>query len=135
MIRKKIVKIFWFRHSLLKYVSRYLDICLSLYSWQELLFCLPYTCSSNTVTSNFLNWPSSVSFSFFFRLFKQKLLFGHQIKCEKCPFSILYLDLSTRPSEHESPPIATGPGLPPQTILLQRLFTLVLSNLKNKRVR
>ena len=31
--------------------------------------------------------------------------------CEKCPSSIWY----PRPSGHESPPITTRPGLPPQT--------------------
>ena len=32
--------------------------------------------------------------------------------CEKCPSSIQCLDSNPQPSEHESPPITTRPGLP-----------------------
>ena len=34
-------------------------------------------------------------------------------KCEKCPSSIRCWDSNSRPLEHESPPITTTPGLPP----------------------
>ena len=34
-------------------------------------------------------------------------------KCEKCPSSIRCWDSNPRPSEYESPPITTRPGLPP----------------------
>ena len=37
--------------------------------------------------------------------------------CEKCPSCRRYQDLNPRPSEHESPPITTRPGLPPKRII------------------
>ena len=49
-----------------------------------------------------LNGPSSASFSFYFRLFKQTILATN--KCEKCPSSIWCRDLNSRPAEHKSPP-------------------------------
>ena len=33
--------------------------------------------------------------------------------CEECPASIWCCDSNPRPSEHETPPITTKPGLPP----------------------
>ena len=47
-----------------------------------------------------------------FRLFKQTLQFF--VKCQKILSSIRYRDSNPRPSEHESPPITTRPGLPPK---------------------
>ena len=56
----------------------------------------------------------SASFSFIFGLFKQtSLQFLHQIYVKKCPSSIRYRDSNLRPSERESLPITTRPGLPP----------------------
>ena len=34
-------------------------------------------------------------------------------KCEKCPSSIWRRDLKSQPSDYESPPLTTRPGLPP----------------------
>ena len=53
-----------------------------------------------------------------FRLFKQTLQFIQQISVKKCSSSIQCWDLNTRPYEHESPPITTGPGLPAILFLL-----------------
>ena len=47
------------------------------------------------------------------RLFKQTLKCFQQINVKKCPSSIRCGDANPRPSEHESPPITTSPGLPP----------------------
>ena len=35
--------------------------------------------------------------------------------CEKCPSSVLCWDLNPQPSDHESPPVTTRPGLPSTT--------------------
>ena len=54
-------------------------------------------------------------FRFIFGLFKQTLLqFLQQIKWEKCPSSIRCRDSNSQPSDYESPPLTTRPGLPPQ---------------------
>ena len=50
---------------------------------------------------------------FLFGLFKQKFQFLQQINAKKCPSSIKCWDSNPRPSEHESPPITTRPGLRP----------------------
>ena len=50
----------------------------------------------------------------YFRPFKQTLLFLQQIYVKKCPSSIWCWDSNPQPSEHESPPITTSPGLPPK---------------------
>ena len=61
----------------------------------------------------FLNVPSQASFSFF-HLFKQTLQFVQPIYVKMvCPSSIRRQDSNPRPLEHESPPITTWPGLPP----------------------
>ena len=52
----------------------------------------------------------------FFRIFKQKLCTSFTTnKCEQMlwPSSIRHQNLNPRPLEHESPPITTRPGLPP----------------------
>ena len=52
---------------------------------------------------------------FIFGLFKQTSLQSlQQLYVNKCPSSILYWDSNSWPSEHESPPITTWPGLPPE---------------------
>ena len=58
-------------------------------------------------------WANPGLFLFIFGLFKQKLQIFTSNICEKCPSSIWYRDLNPRPSEHDSPPITTRPGLPP----------------------
>ena len=39
-------------------------------------------------------------------------------KCEKCPSSIRRQDSNSQPSDYESPPLTTRPGLPPNQICL-----------------
>ena len=51
--------------------------------------------------------------SFIFRLFMQTLLHFLQLIYVKNVSSIRCRDSNPRPSEHESPPITTRPGLPP----------------------
>ena len=54
------------------------------------------------------------SFSFIFRLFQTNInTILQQINVKKCPPSIRPRDSNPRPLERESPPITTGPGLPP----------------------
>ena len=47
-----------------------------------------------------------------FRPFQHTLQFLQQINVNKCPSGIRCQDSNSRPLEHESPPITTGPGLP-----------------------
>ena len=66
------------------------------------------------------NGPIPASFSFIFGLFKQTIQFFTTNQCEKmsCPSSIRHRDSNPRPSERESPPITTRPGLPPNSTYL-----------------
>ena len=59
------------------------------------------------------NGPNPASFSLIFGLFKQTLQFLQQIYVKKCPSSIWCWDSNPWPSECESIPITTTPGLPP----------------------
>ena len=59
----------------------------------------------------FKNGPTPASFWFIFGLFKQTIQFYKNI-CEKCPSSKWCRDSNPRPSERESLPITTRPGLP-----------------------
>ena len=43
--------------------------------------------------------------------------FLQQINMKRCPSSIHWWDLNSRPSDHESPSITTRPGLPPNNFL------------------
>ena len=61
----------------------------------------------------FKKWANPGLFFVYFRLFKQTLQFFTTNKCEKCPSSIWCRDSNPQPSEYESPPITTRPGLPP----------------------
>ena len=65
----------------------------------------------------FLNGPSSASFSFCYRLFKQPLQFLQQIYVKK---SIQYTPLGFKPLEHESPPLTTRAVLPPNSIIIRQ---------------
>ena len=61
----------------------------------------------------FLNGPSPASFSFIFGIFQTNLnKILQQINVKKCPSSLRHWDSNTWPSECESPPITTRPGLP-----------------------
>ena len=56
-------------------------------------------------------WPLLL---FIFGLFKQTpLQFLQRIHVKKFPCSMRCRDSNPQPSEHESPPITTRPGLPP----------------------
>ena len=59
-------------------------------------------------------------FFVYFRLFKQTWKFLQQINEKKCPFGAGILN--PWPSEHESPPITTRPGLPPNLSITLSLF-------------
>ena len=62
----------------------------------------------------FLNGPSPASFTFIFGLFQTNInTILQQINVKKCPSSIRHWDSNPRPSDRESPPITTRPGLPP----------------------
>ena len=54
-----------------------------------------------------------------FRLFKQTLQFSLQIKVKKCPSSIWHQDSNSQPSDNESPPLTTRPGLLPTKVKLE----------------
>ena len=60
-----------------------------------------------------LKWQSLVSFSFIFAFSNKHYNFYNKYMWIKCPSSIWCWDLNPRPSEHESPPITTRPGLTP----------------------
>ena len=62
----------------------------------------------------FKKWPTLVSFSFIIVLFKQTLQFLQQINVKKCSSSIWHQDSNSQPSDCESPPLTTRPGLPPR---------------------
>ena len=58
---------------------------------------------------SFFNGPFPASSSFIF-VFSNK-----HYNVKKCPSSIRWWDSNTQPSVHESPPITTKPGLPPNS--------------------
>ena len=62
------------------------------------------------------NRPSSASFLFIFGLFKQAMQILQQINVKKCPSSIRCRDQNSQPSNYESPPLTTRPGLPPNKL-------------------
>ena len=69
------------------------------------------------------NGPTLATFSFIFGLFQQTLLqFLQQIYVTKCWSSIWCQDSNLWPSECESLPITTRPGLPPYSIFLSFTF-------------
>ena len=61
------------------------------------------------------NGPTPASFLFIFYLFKWNITVLTTNQCGKmsCPSSIRHRDSNPWPSEHESPPVTTRPGLPP----------------------
>ena len=61
--------------------------------------------------SFFLNGPTPASFCLFSIFSNKQYNFTTNI-CEKCPCSIRCRDSNPQPSEHESLPITTRPGLP-----------------------
>ena len=67
------------------------------------------------------NVPSPASFSVFLS-FQTNISIFTTNKYEKCPSSIWCQDSNPRLSEHESPPITTRPGLPPDCIYSLTIF-------------
>ena len=61
----------------------------------------------------FLKWANPGLFFVYFRSFQTNITIFTTIICEKCPSSIPCRDSNSRPSERESLPITTRPGLPP----------------------
>ena len=83
----------------------------------RLLYAIPNRAMLGRLKLDFLKkWANPRRlFRFIFGLFKQTLLqFLQQIKWEKCPSSIRCRDSNSQPSDYESPPLTTRPGLPPQ---------------------
>ena len=68
-----------------------------------------------SICISFLNLANHSLFYIYFRLFKHtSLQFLQQINVKNVmSISIRCRDSNSRPLEHESPPITTGPGLPP----------------------
>ena len=71
----------------------------------------------------FFKWAILGLFFVYFRLFKQRLQFLQQIYVKKRPSSMWCLDSNSWPSEQESPPITTKPGLPP---IINSSLTLII---------
>ena len=62
---------------------------------------------------NFLNGPSQASFWFIFVFSNKHYNFYNKYMLKNVHPVYRALDLNPRPSEHESPPTTTRPGLPP----------------------
>ena len=61
-----------------------------------------------------IKWANPGLFFVYFRSFQTNITILQQIYVKKCPFSIRCCNSNPRPSEHESLPITTRPGLPPR---------------------
>ena len=64
-------------------------------------------------TKIFKNVPTPPLFRLFYVFLNNIITIFTANKCEECPCSIQCPDSNPWPLEHESPPIATWPGLPP----------------------
>ena len=64
----------------------------------------------------FKNEPKPASFCLCSVFSIKHYSFLQQIYVKKCPFSIWRWDTNWQPSDYESPPLTTRPGLPPQEI-------------------
>ena len=74
----------------------------------------------------FKNGPYFASFSFIFGLFKQTLQILQQINVKQCPSCIRCRDLNSQPSDYESPPLTTRPGLLPYPDIVIEAILLCL---------
>ena len=99
-------------------------------------------CQTNLVIVHRHSFQKWANLSLFYGLFwsfqTNSITFFTTNRCEKCPSSIQCWDSNPQPSEHESAPITTRPGLPPQTTLcLRRIFVKLfqLSLLPDGRCR
>ena len=59
------------------------------------------------------NGPTPASFLLIFVFSNKHYKFYNKYECEKCPSSIRHRDSNSQPSDYESPPLTTRPGLPP----------------------
>ena len=100
-------------------------------AWEASLLLHPQTLCYILSCLFFKNGPTPASFSFIFGLFKQtSLQFLQQIYVKKCPSSIQYQKSNPWPSERESLPITTRPGLPPVCNLTESLEPIVPAGMK-----
>ena len=79
------------------------------------------------------NGQSPASFCLF-SSFQTNITFFTTNKCETCPSSIWCWDSKPRPSEHESPPITTRPGLPPKVVKLFVMLIAIKLTLRSDRM-
>ena len=79
--------------------------------------------SPNATNLFFKKWANPDLFFIYFRSFQTNIItiFITNI-CEKCPSSIQFQDSNPQPSERESLPISTRPGLPPYLSSCLALF-------------
>ena len=76
---------------------------------------------------SFLNGPTPASFIVYFRSFQTNIITIFTTNyMKKCPFSIWRRDSNPRPLEHESQPITTRPGLPPEVVFFFHLESLFI---------
>ena len=78
------------------------------------LFKIAKTKSRNNSSIQMMVNANPGLFFVYFGLFKQTLQFFTANMCEKSPSKIQCRDSNPRPSECDSPPITTRPGLPPR---------------------
>ena len=83
--------------------------CLAINSLNH--FSFSHTWQVQTIKLFLKNVPCPASFSFIF-VFSNNTFFTTN-KSVKCPSSLRCWDSNPQPSEWKSPPITTGPGLPP----------------------
>ena len=72
-------------------------------------------------------WANPGLFFVYFQSFQTNITIFTTTICEKCPSSIWCWDSNPQPSEHESLPITTRPGLPPLQLLLGLIVFTYLS--------
>ena len=63
-------------------------------------------------------WADPGLFFVYFHPLKQTIQFLQQINVKKCPSSIRRQDSNSQPSDYQSPPLTTRPGLPLLVTLL-----------------
>ena len=69
-----------------------------------------------TAAVRFFKWAILGLFFVYFWSFQTINTNLQQINVKKCPSSIRCRDSNSQPSDYESPPLTTKPGLPPQTV-------------------
>ena len=87
------------------------------------------------IWSHFFKWAIPGFFLFLFLFFSNKNYNFTTNICDKRPSSIQCWDLNPRPSEHESPPLTTRPGLPLVTLFVPFGHAKVLPRCNAGQVR